>query len=176
MNPDTGRAVRVPVGSQEELEFPTAAEWRRERAQKKREREKIIDEAQRIGGQVLQLEATQNVLQQGRAGAVRAGSAIARGGSNVRRVAGGTVGGAVTAIGGAGVAAAVLTAGAAGYGVGFLLNKWIERNRDQATPEAVRAKKTLLIIQQRRQWEKENGRAMTQQERATFNRNAGLGA
>ena len=48
------------------------------------------------------------------------------------------------------------------------------RNKDLATPEAVRAKRTLLIIQQRRAWEKDAGRAMSLQERSAFNRNAGL--
>ena len=87
----------------------------------------------------------------------------------------GSVAGAVGTLGVTSVAALVAAAGVAGFGVGYLLNKWIERNRDQATPEAIRAKKTLLIIQERRKWEKDNGRAMTQAERAAFNRNAGLG-
>lgn len=175
VNPDTGRSERVPQGSDEELNWPTAAEWRSERKKNKRERDKVIDEAQKVGGQLLQNEGVQRGIQAGRArvaaGANRAAGTVRRIGS----VAGGGVGAAVRAIGGAGVAAAVLAAGAAGYGVGYLLNKWIERNRDQATPEAVRAKRTLLIIQERRKWEKDNGRAMTQAERAAFNRNSGLG-
>jgi hypothetical protein len=156
------------------LEWPTAAEWRSERKKKKKEREKMIDEGQKIGGQLLQNEGVQRGLQQGRAAAAAAGGRVAGAAGRARRIAGGSVGGAVAALGGTGVAAAVLAAGAAGYGVGYLLNRWIERNRDAATPEAIRAQRTILIIQQRRKWEKDNGRAMTQSERQTFNRNAGL--
>jgi len=174
VNPDTGRQQRVEIGSDEEMDWLTAAEYRREKKEVKKKVDKALDTAGKAVTDTLSSEAGQRGLQQVRTRVAAGGRRAVAAGSAARRLAGGTVGGAVAAIGGASVAALVLAAGAAGYGVGYLLNKWIERNRDQATPEAIRAKKTLLIIQQRRQWEKDNGRAMTQGERAAFNRNAGL--
>jgi len=175
VNPDTGRQQRVEVGSDEEMDWPTAAEYRREKKEVKKKVDKALDTAGKAVSDTLTSEAGQRVIQQGRARAAAVGSRIARGGSAVRRVAGGTVGSAVGTIGVAGVAASVLAAGAAGYLIGSQINKVLERRADLRTPEAVEAEKTRLTMAARRRWEQQQGRAMTQPERAEFNRRAGLG-
>lgn len=175
MNPDTGRQQRVEAGSDEELEWPSAAEYRREKKETKKKVDKALDTAGKAVTDTLSSEAGQRGIQQVRAGIAAGGRRVAVAGSKLRGVASGTVGSAVAAIGSAGVAAAVLAAGAAGYLIGSQINKALEKRRDLRTPEAVEAEKTRITMAARRRWEQEQGRAMTQPERAEFNRRAGLG-